>query len=89
MHKIKLKCRGKKHQRTYDIIVTHERSKRDGKHIYLLGTYIPYLKQIFLNKKNLDLTLNAGAYPTSAVRHLLRWTLNKEPDEHNNTIILS
>lgn len=76
MLKIKLLCKGKKHQRTYSIVAANSLSKRDGKFISFIGYYIPYKKQIYLNKNNLKLMLNYGAYPTATVRHLLKWALN-------------
>lgn len=77
MIKIKLSPRGKKHQITYRIIVSEDRSKVDGKFIDELGSYTPQTKTLQIDKEKLanwqkngaqitlgvDKLLNSGKYP--------------------------
>ncbi len=71
MLKIKLFQRGKKHQRTYRIVVAEARSKRDGKFVADLGFYNPQTKELHFNKKELAKWQEQGAQLTAGVRRLL------------------
>ena len=71
MLKVKLFVRGKKHQRTYRIVIAEARSKRDGKYVDDLGFWNPITKEFKIDKKKLKLWLEQGAQLTDGVRKLL------------------
>lgn len=71
MLKIRLKRAGRKSKPFYRIVLMESLSKRDGKAIEELGYYDPLKKTVELNKTLLNKYLNAGAYPTDTMRHLL------------------
>ena len=52
MLKIKLSPRGKKHQRTFRVVIAEGRSKSDGKYIEEIGFYTPQTKTIQIDQKN-------------------------------------
>lgn len=71
MIKIKLSPRGKKHQITYRIIVSEDRSKVDGKFIDELGSYTPQTKNLQIDKEKLSKWQKDGAQITLGVDKLL------------------
>lgn len=74
MLKIRLSQVGKKHQRSYRIVVAEARSKRDGKFVEILGHYNPQAKPptILINQKKLTFWLEKGAMPTLTVGKILK-----------------
>jgi len=71
MLKVKLFQRGKKHQRTYRIVVAEARSKRDGKFVADLGWWNPQEKKLKIDQKKLRSWQEKGAQLTTGVRKLL------------------
>ncbi len=72
MLKAKLFQRGKKHQRTYRIVIAEARSKRDGKYTDDLGFWNPHTNEFKLDKKKLKQWLDNGAQLTEGVRKLFK-----------------
>jgi len=72
MLKIKLSRIGKKGQPFYRIIVDEAKSKRNGKHIDLIGTYNPLStpKQINIDQSKYLSWIQKGAKPTDTVANL-------------------
>jgi len=64
---------GKKNQRSYRIVVSEEKSKRDSKNVEILGAYNPNLKPPLLKvkKDRLEYWLQQGAQATSTVKKLI------------------
>ncbi len=73
MLKIKLSQVGKKHERSYRIVVAEARSKRDGKIVEKIGHYTPQAKenQLTINKKKIAYWQEKGAQMTDSVRKIL------------------
>lgn len=71
MLKIKLFPKGKKHQRTFRIVVAEARSKFNGKVVDDLGFITPQTKTLQLNKDLLAQWLKNGAQLTTGVDKLL------------------
>jgi len=71
MIKVKLLPRGKKHQITYRIVISEDRSKFDGKFIDDLGFYTPQTKTLSLDKDKLVDWQKKGAQLTTGVDKLL------------------
>ena len=71
MIKVKLLPRGKKHQITYRIVISQDRSKSDGKFIDDLGFYTPQTKTLSINKEKLVDWQKKGAQLTDGVDKLL------------------
>jgi len=71
MLKIKLSPRGKKHQRTFRIVVAECRSKNNGKFTDDLGFYTPATKVLEIDKKKMDQWIKNGAQITLGVDKLL------------------
>jgi len=71
MLKIKLFLRGKKHQRTYRVVVAEARSKRGGKYVEDLGFWNPQTKEIKIDKKKLNKWITNGAQMTEGVKKLI------------------
>jgi small subunit ribosomal protein S16 len=72
MLKIKLYPRGKKHQRTFRLVIAEKRSKANGKFIDDLGFFTPQTKTLQINRPKLDRWLKFGAQPTIGVARLLQ-----------------
>jgi len=72
MLKIKLQPTGKRHQRTYRIVIADGKSKLSGTVLETLGTYNPHdaENKILINKENYQSWINKGAQPTDTVRKL-------------------
>lgn len=72
MVKIKLSRFGKRDYPVYRIVVSEARSKRDGKHVDMLGTYNPHLTpaSITIDQQKYTNWLKKGAQPTETVKKL-------------------
>jgi small subunit ribosomal protein S16 len=72
MLKIKLQPTGKRHQRSYRIVVAEGKSKLSGKVIDSIGSYNPHdpENKIQINKENYQSWLAKGAQPTDTIRKL-------------------
>ncbi len=71
MLKIKLSPRGKKHQRTFRIVVAEQRSKVDGRFVDEIGFYTPDTKTLNIDNGKLATWQKNGAQPTIGVDKLL------------------
>jgi ribosomal protein S16 len=71
MLKIKLFPKGKKHQRTFRIVVAEARSKFDGKVVADLGFVTPQTKTLQVNQDLLAQWIKNGAQVTLGVDRLL------------------
>lgn len=71
MLKIKLSPRGKKHQRTFRVVIAEGRSKNDGKYIEEIGFYTPQTKTIQIDQKKLEQWQKNGAQITLGIDKLL------------------
>lgn len=71
MLKIKLSPRGKKHQRTFRIVVAEERSKINGPPVADLGFFTPQTKTLQIDKEKLAQWQKNGAKLTQGVAKLL------------------
>ena len=71
MLKIKLSPRGKKHQRTFRVVIAEEHSKADGKFIDDLGFFTPQTKTINIDSDKLAKWQKNGAKLTIGVDKLL------------------
>jgi small subunit ribosomal protein S16 len=74
MLKIKLQPIGKKHQKTYRVVVAEGKSKLSGKVIDSIGNYNPHdpENKITIDKENYQSWLDKGAQPTDTVRKLVK-----------------
>lgn len=70
---IKLSLTGKKHNRTYKIVVAETRSRRDGKPIETLGFYNPLRNppEVKLDLEKVDAWLKKGAILTLKTRKII------------------
>ncbi|MFA6250779.1 MAG: 30S ribosomal protein S16 [Candidatus Shapirobacteria bacterium] len=71
MLKIKLSIRGKKHQRTFRIVIAEAKSKVTGKVVDTIGFYTPQTKTLNLNQELYQSWIKKGAVPTLGLKHLL------------------
>lgn len=71
MLKIKLFPQGKKHQRSFKIIVAEARSKVNSTYADLLGFWYPFTKTITIDKDKLKLWQDRGAQLTIGVDKLI------------------
>lgn len=76
MLKIKLFPKGKKHQRTFRLVVAESRSKFDGNFVDDIGFYTPQSKTLEVDKVKLAQWQKNGAQVTLGVDKLLN------PDKH-------
>lgn len=76
MLKIKLQPTGKRHQRTYRIVVAEGKSKLSGKVIDTIGNYNPHdtENKITLNQDSYNAWLAKGAQPTETISNLVKKT---------------
>ncbi len=74
MLKIKLQPTGKKHQRSYRIVVAEDKSKLSGKVLDSIGVYNPHETEnkISLNREAYQSWLDKGAQPTETLRKLIK-----------------
>ena len=71
MLKIKLSPRGKKHQISYRIVITPDRSKFDGNFIDDIGFYTPQSKTLKIDQERLKTWQKKGAKVTLGLDKLL------------------
>ncbi len=73
MLKIKLQPTGKRHQRSYRIVVAEGKSKLSGKVIDSIGSYNPHdpENKINIDQKDYQSWLAKGAQPTDTIRKLV------------------
>lgn len=73
--RIRLRHVGKKHKRSFWIIATDSKAKRNGKFLEKLGFYEPNFDppKLEFNKKRLKYWLSVGAQPSDKVAKLLSW----------------
>ncbi len=71
MLKIKLFPKGKKHQRTFRIVVAEARSKSNGNFVADLGFFTPQTKTLNINKDELNQWIKNGAQLSYGVDRLL------------------
>lgn len=73
MLKVKLSQVGKKHERSYRIVIAEARSKRDGRAVEKIGYYNPKAKenQFSVNQERLNFWLKNGAQMTETVQKLV------------------
>mgnify|MGYP000064703963 CR=1 FL=1 len=62
---------GKKHQRSFRIVVTEKSFSVKGKFLELLGSYNPHLKKANLNKERINYWISKGAKISDSVWNLL------------------
>jgi len=62
---------GKKHQRSFRIVVTEKSSSVKGKFLELLGNYNPHSKKANLNKERINYWILKGAKVSDSVWNLL------------------
>ncbi|HCQ31169.1 TPA: 30S ribosomal protein S16 [Candidatus Collierbacteria bacterium] len=76
MLKIKLQPTGKKHQRSYRIVVVEGKSKLSGSVLDTIGSYNPHEtvseKKMSVNKDSYQSWINKGAQPTDTIRKLIK-----------------
>ena len=73
MVKVCLAVRGKKHQRSYRVIVKDSRKKRDtGNYLADLGYYNPQIQKIQIAQEELKQWLARGAQLTKGVAKLIQ-----------------
>jgi len=73
MVKLRLRRRGRKRLRVYDIVAADSRSPRDGRYIERLGQYNPLVTSgaTMLDRERVAYWLKRGAQPTDTVRNIL------------------
>lgn len=78
MLKIKLFRTGKKGHALYRVVVAEAKSKRDGKHADLIGTYDPHANpsSFTIDVEKYTNWLQKGAQPTETVRKLAEKVIN-------------
>lgn len=76
MLKIKLFPRGKKHQRTFRIVVAEQRSKANGNFVDEIGFFTPATKTLQVDQDKLATWQKNGAKATVGVDKLLH------PEQH-------
>ena len=72
MVRIRLLRKGKNKKPFYRIVVTDQKTRRDGSPIEQLGTYDPISKKLILNKEKAESWIKLGAKPTETVLSLLK-----------------
>ena len=69
---IRLKIVGKKHARSFRLVVQEKRSKLQGKFIEDLGWYSPHTNSSDINLERARYWINQGAKPTLTAQMVLR-----------------
>jgi len=87
MLKIKLSPRGKKHQRTFRIVVTEARSKIERNFIDDLGFFTPQTKTLNLDQDKFSRWLKNGAKVTLGVDKLLHPDLHPRKTKKKSEIV--
>lgn len=72
--KIRLKRHGRKKHPTYRVVVTDERTKRDGRVIEAIGSYDPHKPktEITIDRDRATYWMEKGALPTRTVAEMLK-----------------
>lgn len=70
---IRLSTIGKKHQKTYRIVVSHKKSRRNGKPLETLGIYNPQAKPrlVKVDEKRLQYWIEKGAKKSDIINKIL------------------
>jgi small subunit ribosomal protein S16 len=69
---IKLQAIGKKHQRSFRLVVQEKREKLNGKSVEDLGWFNNHNDKFELNKDRIQYWLGVGAQPTDTAKRLLK-----------------
>jgi len=69
---IKLKPVGKKHQRSFRMVIQEVRSKLGGQSIEDLGWYNPHTNKFDVNSDRVSYWLGVGAQPTKTALEILK-----------------
>lgn len=69
---IKLKGVGKKHQRSFRVVIQEKRSKLRGKFMEDLGWYNPHTNKFEINNDRVIYWLGVGAQATKTVLEILK-----------------
>jgi len=69
---IRLKGIGKKHQRSFRLVLQEKRSKLVGKFIEDLGWFNPHTNKSELNKDRINHWMKVGAQPSMTVAQVLK-----------------
>lgn len=72
---IRMRQQGAKNRQTFRVVVTDERSPRDGKYVEKLGWYNPHAedsKNLHIDVSRLEHWLNAGAQISDRVKSLVK-----------------
>ncbi len=81
--KIKLQRGGATHNPVYRIVVAEARSRRDGRFVEKLGTYIPRAQgqqiELTLNVERADYWMSVGAKPTDTTNALIKRARKEAP----------
>jgi small subunit ribosomal protein S16 len=71
MVKLRLTRTGRKNYASYRVVAIDSRKARESRAIEYLGFYLPYTKQLELNKERIQYWLGIGAQPSETVAGLL------------------
>ena len=71
MLRIRLSRRGKKHQKTYRIVVIEKEKAAKGKPVEILGHYDPKSKELHLEQERVKYWIDNGAQPTETVAKII------------------
>ncbi len=79
--KIRLKREGVRNHPYYKIVVTDQRSPRDGKFIEIIGTYDPKQKgdNFSVELARAEYWLGVGAQPSETVRSIINKARKQQP----------
>ena len=82
MLRIRLRRVGARGQPSYRIVVADKRAARDGAFVDHLGHYNPRTDPptVVLDREKAQKWLDVGAQPSDAVRRMLDWTEEPQPD---------
>ena len=69
---IRLKGIGKKHQRSFRVVIQETRSKLLGKFIEDLGWYNPHTNKVELNKERIQHWIGVGARPSMTMVQIMK-----------------
>ncbi len=69
---IKLQTAGKKHQRSFRVVVQEKRSKLQGKSVEDLGWWNPHTNKAELKIDRAEYWIKSGAQPSETVSKLLK-----------------
>lgn len=75
---IKLKTVGKKHQRTFRVIVQEAKEKLQGNCVEDLGWYNPHANTSLIKEDRAAYWIGVGAQPTNTVANLLKKIASKK-----------